>query len=294
MGWLSLSFEIGADGVEAVSEALLEAGALAVDVEDAQAGAEDEEPVYAEGGAAARPWRRNVVRALLAADADPGGILGTACARAGLAPAAFRVEAVAERDWVRETQAQFAPIAISPRLWIVPSWHAPPVADAVNVVLDPGIAFGTGSHPTTRMCLRWLERTIAGRESVIDYGCGSGILAIAAVKLGAARVAGIDIDAQALLAARANAIQNRVEIEFRAAADRAGEQADIVVANILAHPLLVLAPLLAGLTARGGRIALAGILAPQADELIAAYREWFEIGRESEEEGWVLLAGARR
>ena len=293
-GWLSLSFEIGADDVEAASDALLEAGALAVDVEDAQAGGEGEEPVYAEGGAASRPWRRNVVRALLAADADPAGVLAAACARAGLAPAPFRVQAVAERDWVRETQAQFAPIGISPRFWIVPSWHTPPVADAVNVVLDPGIAFGTGSHPTTRMCLRWLERTIAGGESVIDYGCGSGILAIAAMKLGAARATGIDIDGQALLAARANAIQNRVEVEFRAAADRAGAAADIVVANLLAHPLLVLVPLLAGLTARGGRLALAGILVPQAEELIAAYREWFEIDRQSEEESWVLLAGVRR
>ena len=294
MGWLSLSFEIGAADVESVTDALLAAGALAVDVEDAAAGGADEDPVYAEGGAASRPWRRNVVRALLAADADPARVLAAACARAGLEAAPYRVQAVAERDWVRETQAQFAPIAISPRLWIVPTWHAAPVADAVNVVLDPGIAFGTGSHPTTRMCLSWLERTIAGGESVIDYGCGSGILAIAAMKLGAARATGIDIDQQALLAARANAIQNRVEVQLRAAADRAGAAADIVVANILAHPLLVLAPLIAGLTARGGRLALAGILVAQAEEVIAAYREWFELDRACEEEGWVLLAGARK
>jgi ribosomal protein L11 methyltransferase len=293
-GWLSVSFEVGVADVEAVTDALLEAGALAVDVADAQAGGEAEEPVYAEGGGTPRPWRRNIVRALIAAEADPAAIAAAASAGTGVELAPSRVEAVADRDWVRATQAQFAPIEISPRLWIVPSWHRAPVADAVNVVLDPGIAFGTGSHPTTRMCLRWLERAIAGGESVIDYGCGSGILAIAAMKLGAARATGMDIDAQALLAARGNAIQNRVDVDFRAAAERAGAAADIVVANILAHPLLVLAPLLAGLTARGGRLALAGILAPQAQELCATYREWFEIDRESEDEGWVLLAGVRR
>jgi ribosomal protein L11 methyltransferase len=204
------------------------------------------------------------------------------------------VQSVADRDWVRETQAQFAPIRVSPRLWIVPSWHAAPDPAALNIVLDPGLAFGTGGHPTTRLCLNWLERAIGGGESVIDYGCGSGILAIAAMKLGAGSAVGIDIDAQALLAARGNAIQNRVEVEFRGAAARACPPADIVVANILARPLIVLAPLLAGLTAPGGRLALAGLLAAQAQDVHAAYDEWFDLGREGEEEGWVVLAGTRK
>ena len=294
MGWLSISFEIGSAGVETLSDALLEAGALAVDVADAAAGSDREEPLYAEGVDVPRAWRRSVVRALVAGDTDAAAWVAATWARAGLEAVPYSVQAVADQDWVRVTQAQFVPIPVSSRLWIVPSWHAAPDPAAVNVVLDPGVAFGTGNHPTTRLCLRWLERTISGGETVIDYGCGSGILAIAAMKLGAAGATGIDIDEQALLAARGNAIQNQVRVEFRAAADRGGRAADIVVANILAHPLIVLAPLLAGLTAPRGRLALAGILAPQAPELCAVYGEWFDLGKDSEEENWVLLAGVRK
>jgi ribosomal protein L11 methyltransferase len=293
--WLSISFEIDATAAEAVTDALLEEGALSVDVEDAAAGSAQEDAVFAEGGREApRLWRSNRVRALVPAGADAVALLAAACARAGIASPPGDVRAVADRDWVRETQAQFAPIRISPRLWIVPTWHAAPDAAALNIVLDPGLAFGTGGHATTRLCLTWLEHAIAGGESVIDYGCGSGVLAIAAMKLGAASAVGIDIDAQALLAARANAIQNQVQIEFRPAADGACRPADIVVANILARPLIVLAPLIAGLTVSGGRVALAGILSAQAPELRAAYGEWFDLGQEGEEDGWVLLAGTRK
>ena len=273
MSWLSISFEVGASDVESVTDALLEAGALAVDVEDAAAGSELEEPLFSEGAEQPRAWRQNLVRALVAPDSDAGAIVAAACGRAGVALASHDVRVVPEQDWVRATQAQFAPIRISARLWIVPSWHDPPDPAALNVVLDPGMAFGTGNHPTTRLCLRWLARTVAGGESVIDYGCGSGILAIAAMKLGAAGATGIDIDPQALVAARENAIQNRIHVEFRAAADRAGRAADIVVANILAQPLIVLAPVLASLTAPHGRLALAGILAPQTAEMRAAYKQ---------------------
>jgi ribosomal protein L11 methyltransferase len=294
MHWISVSFEIGASEVEAITDALLAAGALAVDVEDAQAGTEREEPLFAEGAEPPGSWRLNVVRALLAAEADAGAVVAAACALAGVAAPRHTTETVPDRDWVRQTQAQFQPIQITPRLWVVPSWHTPPDPGALNVTLDPGLAFGTGNHATTRLCLRWLARTIAGGESVIDYGCGSGLLAIAAMKLGAASATGIDVDDQALLAARGNAIQNRVHVEFRAAADRAGRAADIVVANILAHPLIVLAPVLAGLTAPRGSLALAGILAPQAAEVRAAYGEWFDMVPDSEEENWVLLAGVRK
>ena len=295
MPFISLSFEVPSSEVEAVTDALLEAGALAVDVADAAAGSGTEEALYAEGGPPAPgAWRRNVVRALVAADADARALAAAACGRAGVALPPYRVQPVADQDWVRAAQAQFVPIRISSRLWIVPTWHAAPDPHAVNVILDPGLAFGTGSHPTTRLCLNWLERTITGGESVIDYGCGSGILAIAAVKLGAGSALGIDIDEQALLAARGNAIQNQAQVEFRAAADRAGRAANIVVANILSRPLMVLAPLLAALTAPRGRLALAGILGSQATEVCAAYAEWFDIERESEEENWVLLAGVRK
>jgi ribosomal protein L11 methyltransferase len=294
MSWLSVSFEIGASEVETITDALLAAGALAVDVEDAHAGSEREESLFAEGAEPPGTWRHNVVRALLSADADAATVVAAACAQAGVPAPPCKTELVPEQDWVRVTQAQFHPIQITSKLWIVPSWHTPPDPAALNVILDPGLAFGTGNHATTRLTLRWLARTIAGGESVIDYGCGSGILAIAAMKLGAASAAGIDIDDQALLAARENAIQNRVHIEFRAAADRAGRAADIVVANILAHPLIVLAPVLARLTAPRGRLALSGILAPQATEVRSAYGEWFDMVADSEEESWVLLAGVRK
>jgi len=295
MSWLSVSFEVAYSEVEAISDALFEAGALAVDVEDAAAGTAAEEAQFDEGsGPGDRAWRRNCIRALFAAESDVPALLAGVCRSAGMDLPDYRVQAVADQDWVRATQAQFPPVQISRRLWIVPTWHTAPDPSALNIVLDPGLAFGTGTHPTTRMCLSWLERVVIRGASVIDYGCGSGILAIAAMKLGAASAVGIDIDEQALLAARGNAIQNRVEVDFRAAAAPTGRAADIVVANILSRPLVVLAPLLATLTATGGRIALAGILASQAAEVGAAYGQWFDIGTECEAENWVLLAGTRK
>lgn len=295
MSWLSVSFEMAASDVEAVTDALLESGALAVDVTDADAGTAAERAMFAEPGAGPlHGWRRSLVSALVAEDADPAALLAAACARAGLVPPPHSVQRVADQDWVRETQSQFAPIRISPRLWIVPSWTAVPDPRAVNIMLDPGLAFGTGSHATTRSCLRWLERVVRGGESVIDYGCGSGILAIAAIKLGAAAAAGVDIDRQALLAARRNAVQNRVDAIFHGAAVAIRQPAQIVVANILAHPLIVLAPLLARLTVPGGRLALAGLLAEQVADVNAAYREWFDLSADEEDEGWVLLGRLRR
>ena len=294
MSWLSIQFELDERFVEPVSEALLAAGALSVDVADAEAGLPGERPLFGEPGAAppAR-WQRSRIRVLLDPEADPAAVLGAACAHVGIPAPPHKVERVPEQDWVRATQEQFAPIRVSQRLWIVPSWHRPPDPAAINIVLDPGLAFGTGGHPTTRLCLRWLERTVRGGETVIDYGCGSGVLAIAALKLGAARATGVDIDEQALLAARRNAMQNQVDAGFHGAAEETGESAHIVVANILAHPLIVLAPVLARLTRPGGRLALAGLLPPQAEEVCAAYRAWFDIGIEEEDEGWTLLSGIR-
>ncbi|HLT26578.1 MAG TPA: 50S ribosomal protein L11 methyltransferase, partial [Zeimonas sp.] len=202
--------------------------------------------------------------------------------------------AIAERDWVGETQTQFAPIEIGPRLRISPSWHQVAEHDrARTIVLDPGLAFGTGSHPTTRMCLRWIERALPAGARVIDYGCGSGILAIAAARLGAAEVTGIDIDPQALAAAQRNAQANGVSITLRSSGETPPAAADVVVANILANPLRVLAPLLEALVAPGGRLVLAGLLDRQADEIARCYprialRPWRSL------DGWTCLAGTRR
>lgn len=296
MSWLAVVLQVDAGCVEPLSEALLEAGAMAVDIADAAAGTPHEEARFAEPGAALEPgWTLNRVTALFGAETDLSSAVPSALRAAGLpSTTAYRVERVHDRDWVRATQSQFTPTRISSRLWVVPSWHTPPDPQAINIVLDPGLAFGTGTHPTTRLCLRWLAANVRGGESVIDYGCGSGILGIAAMKLGAARACGVDIDPQALLAARRNAMQNRVDVEFVAALSPERGPAQLVVANILANPLIVLAPLLARLTARGGRIALSGILSEQRKEVGAAYEAWFEMEAVEEDEGWTLVSGVRK
>lgn len=289
--WLSVKLAADGEQAEALSEALLASGALSVSVEDRDAGTEAETPQFGEPGQARpRAWRHNWVVALLPGDTDVPALLD----RLGLAVGTeHTVEAVPEQDWVRQTQAQFDPISISDRLWIVPSWHEAPRPDAVNIALDPGLAFGTGSHPTTRLCLKWLDNHLKGGETVLDYGCGSGILAIAAAKLGAARVVGVDIDPQAVTAARDNALRNQVEAQFFLPDAAPPIQADILLANILTNPLKALAPLLAGRTRTGGQIILSGILEVQADEVIAAYAPWFDLSRSDLLDGWALLAGVR-
>jgi ribosomal protein L11 methyltransferase len=295
MPWLCATLLAPENAVEALSDALLEAGALAVDVQDAAAGTPEERPIFAElGEAPASGWRLNRVGALFDIAADVQAQVPAALAAAGLdARTAFSLERIEDADWVRLTQSQFQPLCITPRLWIVPSWHEAPDPAAINIELDPGVAFGTGAHPTTRLCLRWLAATVGPGDDVIDYGCGSGILAIAALKLGARSALGIDIDAQAVAAARLNAARNGVAARFATADAAAAAPAQIVVANILANPLAVLAPLLARLTRPGGRIALSGILAGQAEGVLAAYAGAFAMRRGDEDEGWVLLTGRR-
>jgi ribosomal protein L11 methyltransferase len=278
-----------------LSDALLEQGALSVSLEDAGAGSDAETPLYGEPGMQVdAAWPQSLVSALCAQHADPAQLLAAACARIGLAQMPdYRVEPVAEQDWVRRSQAQFEPIRICARLWIVPSWATAPDPGALNRVLDPGLAFGTGSHPTTRLCLQWLERTIAGGERILDYGCGSGILAIAALRLGASAALGVDVDPLALPAARENAQRNRVDARFIDTETASDFQADLVVANILANPLILLAPLLARHARSGARIALSGILEAQAAEVMRAYTPWFDLRIGGSDANWVLLEGRR-
>jgi len=217
----------------------------------------------------------------------------------GLNDLVYSVEPLAEQDWVRATQSQFDPIRIRDDLWIVPTWHDAPNPTALNIILDPGLAFGTGSHPTTHLCLAWLADKVHPGVSVLDYGCGSGILAIAAKKLGAGRVIGTDIDAQAIEASHYNAEQNQVEAAFYLPDQLAPNQlredpADLVVANILSSALSVLAPALAAACKPGGSIALSGILRGQAEQVAAIYAEWFEMNEPAFLESWVLLTGRRK
>ncbi|HEV7392810.1 MAG TPA: 50S ribosomal protein L11 methyltransferase, partial [Burkholderiales bacterium] len=287
MPWLSATFVVDTAVVEPLSDALIDAGAISVDVSDADAGTARERPVFDEPEyPASSTWSKARLSALFGADVNVPAAMASACEQAGVKPAtAFEVARVEDDDWVRRTQAQFTPQHVTQRLWIVPSWHEAPQPDALNIVLDPGLAFGTGTHPTTRLCLRWLDRVVRGGESIIDFGCGSGILAIAALKLGAARASGVDIDAQAIVAARRNAVQNRAAATFVSAADHLSGPADILVANILAQPLIVLAPLLAELTRQGGRLALSGILVEQAAEVQETYGAWYDFEPMQDEDG---------
>ncbi len=292
--YFALRFDASAADAEAWSDALLEAGALSVDLSDPLAGTADESPLYGEPGiAAAEGWARSRVVALFPADADCRSALhGVAQWLAQPIPP-HEIFPIAEQDWVRQTQAQFGPIEIARGFWIVPSWSAIPDPGALNLRLDPGLAFGTGSHPTTRLCLEWLREHLAGGESVLDYGCGSGILAIAAAKLGADHVMGIDVDPQAVRASEHNARENDVDAAFVEPDALPAATYEVVIANILANPLIVLAPAIAQRVVAGGRIALSGILEQQADSVVAAYARWFTLARWRESEGWVLLAGER-
>ena len=290
----AVRFDVEASDADRWSDALLAAGVLCVDAADPCAGTHAEAAQFAETEDAAPRWWPVTRLTALCDDADPVALLRDGARALGVALPAFETFAVADQDWVRATQAQFQPIRIAEDFWIVPSWCDAPRPDALNIVLDPGLAFGTGAHPTTQLCLRWLRGVVESRSSVLDYGCGSGILAIAAAKLGAHRVVGTDIDDQAVRASIANARANRVDAAFAGVDELSSEHFDIVVANILANPLRVLAPALAARTVRGGSIALSGILAMQADDVVDAYAAWFDMRLEARDDGWVLLAGVRR
>jgi ribosomal protein L11 methyltransferase len=294
MPWLQLHCDVDAASAEALSDALMEGGALSAGIEDADAGTPDEKPQFGEPGMdIAAAWEHSRVVALFEADADPGAVLAACCAELGLAVPAFTLEDVAEQNWVQLTQSQFEPIRVSDRLWIVPSWHESPAPDAINLILDPGMAFGTGSHPTTRLCLEWLECHVTTGASLLDYGCGSGILAIAAARLGARPVSGVDIDSQAVDAAKANAERNNVVAHFADSRAPITGQFDILIANILANPLKALAPALASHVRPGGKLALSGILVEQEEEMMAIYSPWFAMSVADRREGWVCLEGSR-
>ncbi|MGX4642051.1 50S ribosomal protein L11 methyltransferase [Massilia sp. SYSU DXS3249] len=302
MSWTEVVIEIAREHAEGLSDALMEAGALSVSVEDADEGTDQEKPLFGEPGMepTEAAWDHSRVVALTDTDADQQAIVAEAAAAIGLASVpAFTTRAVADADWVRLTQSQFEPIHIGTNIWVVPSWHEAPDPDGLILELDPGLAFGTGSHPTTRLCMEWLEAHPKPGKSVLDYGCGSGILAMVAKKLGAADVAGVDIDPQAIESARANAERNGCEISFYvpdafAASSNerhAGGKFDIVVANILSSPLKLMAPMLSGRVAPGGSLVLSGVLARQAEEVAAAYAPFIKLGVWAEQDGWVALQG---
>lgn len=294
MPWQELRIHANSTHAEALSDALFDLGALSVSIEDAAAGTELEKPIFGEPGMPLEQlWDESVVVVLLEEDSDAELMVTAAANVVGIAPPRHSVSRVEEQDWVRLTQSQFDPIQVSERLWITPTWHAA-TPNAINIALDPGLAFGTGSHPTTWLCLQWLDAEVRAGESVLDYGCGSGILAIAAKLLGAGEVHGVDIDAQAMTASAQNAEQNHVAAQFFLP-DAAPERSyDLVVANILTNPLKMLMPLLASRCRSGGRLVLSGILAEQAEDIIGIYAPMFSLAVSAEREGWVRIAGTRK
>ncbi len=277
--------------VDAVSDALDALDALSVSVEDADAQTEAEQPLFGEPGLPApkEGWHRSRILALFAneqAACEASRVLQAqdflaGCRVLGVAP-------VPDQDWVRLTQSQFAPVEITPEFWIVPTWHEPPAQARRVIRLDPGLAFGTGTHPTTRMCLHWIATHQPAGQRVLDYGCGSGILAIGAARFGASQVDAVDIDAAAVQATLANAQANSVVLNA-GQPEMAQGPYQLVLANILATPLKVLAPLLCSLVAPGGSLVLAGILERQADELRAAYAPHGSLSVSDSQEGWVLM-----
>ena len=295
MAWVSLHIEAHSQNADLLSDTLMEIGALSASIEDANAETPDEQPIFGEpGDPPPGIWNKNIISALFNDDVDIANVIAQIEEITGFEDLVYSTETVAEQDWVRATQSQFDPIRITDDLWIVPTWHDAPNPNALNVVLDPGLAFGTGSHPTTHLCLAWLVDQVKPPHHVLDYGCGSGILAIAAKKLGAAEVVGVDIDAQAIISSEFNAEQNQVSADFYMATDYPEKQADIVVANILSSALSVLAPALAGACKQHGRIALSGILREQAEQVSAIYAEWFTMDAPVFMDSWTLLTGTKK
>ena len=275
MPWRALMLEVAAAQAETLSDALLGQGAQSVWID-------------------ALGQTRRRLHALFDAGADAASLLGAAAAAAGCPVPPYRAYDVADEDWVRTTQAQFGPLCIAGKLWIVPSWDQPPPGAGVVLRLDPGLAFGTGSHPTTRLVLAWLATAPLAGARVLDYGCGSGILAIAAAKLGAVRVDAVDVDPLALATTIDNARVNGVSLGVHGPEQLPPGAYDVVVANILSQPLIVLEPLLAARTRLGGRVALSGILEAQAGEVAEAYGAHFGARVVAREDGWALVEGRRR
>ena len=294
MPWIQVRLDTTSDHAEILEDLLLEAGACAVTLQDAK-----DQPVYEPELGTTPLWQNTVVVGLFDAQTRTDELIPFLESKAGLAPFPHhKIELVEDKDWEREWMTHFHPMQFGQRLWVCPSWKEVPDPNAINLMLDPGLAFGTGTHPTTALCLRWLDQQEQLNEKeIIDYGCGSGILAIAALLLGAHSAVGVDLDPQALEATLENARRNQIpagKLAVFLPGDEPDEQADVVLANILAGPLTQLAEKLASLTRTGGSIALSGILAEQADDIIKTYEQWFIMDDPVTFDGWAMLSGKRR
>ncbi|OCX22949.1 ribosomal protein L11 methyltransferase [Stutzerimonas xanthomarina] len=291
MPWLQLRLAIAPEQASTLEDALLGVGAVSVTFMDAE-----DQPIFEPDLGTTPLWSKTHLLALFEADVVESNLLAHLQLLAGGELPDYQLERIEDQDWERSWMDNFQPMRFGRRLWIVPSWHAAPEPDAVNLLLDPGLAFGTGTHPTTALCLEWLDEQDLRGQQVIDFGCGSGILAIAALLLGAEQAIGTDIDPQALEASRDNAGRNGIDparFPLYLPEQLPAAQADMVVANILAGPLVALAPQITALVKPGGRLALSGVLAEQAEEVRAAYRDTFDLDPTEEKDGWVRISGVR-
>lgn len=293
MSWMQLRIVSQRDHAERLEEALLAAGAVSVTMED-----NADQPILEPALGETPLWNNIRITGLFSADTDTLHATTVATAHYHETLPAYRWEILEDKDWERAWMENFHPMRFGQRLWICPSWQQPPAPDDVNLLLDPGLAFGTGTHPTTALCLQWLDSCPLKDKLVIDYGCGSGILGIAALLLGARQVIAIDNDPQALLATQDNASRNQIGSEqiqtFLPQQAPTDLQADIVIANILAGPLTELACTLSALTASGGLLALSGIISSQAQPLCEHYQQWFDMDAAATEQDWVRLTGTKR
>ncbi|MEL0612670.1 50S ribosomal protein L11 methyltransferase [Marinomonas arenicola] len=295
MPWLQIRLNTTPEHVPAFEDTLLDCGAIVVTFEDVH-----DDPVYEPDLNTTPLWKHTQVTGLFEADADLEHIRPAvehkAAALGDAESLELKIEIVEDKDWEREWMDSYHPIKFGERLWVCPSWREVPDENAITLMLDPGLAFGTGTHPTTALCLQWLDSIDCDNKTIIDYGCGSGILGIAGLLLGANNMVGIDIDPQAVQATQANAERNQIDparIEVKLPPYESDLQADIVVANILAGPLAQLATTITALVKPNGKLALSGILANQAQEVIEAYQEWFTIESITEKEEWVRIVGVK-
>jgi ribosomal protein L11 methyltransferase len=292
MSWLQLRLAITPEQAPALEDQLLELGAVSVTFMDAE-----DQPIFEPDLGTTPLWSNTHLLALFETDTDGEALLQHLRLLWQAELPAHELEQIEDQDWERSWMDNFHPMRFGQRLWIVPSWHAAPEPDAVNLLLDPGLAFGTGTHPTTSLCLQWLDAQQLQGKTLIDFGCGSGILAIAGLLLGAEHAVGTDIDIQALEASRDNAQRNQIadeHFDLYLPEHMPAAPADVLVANILAGPLVSLAPRLASLVKPGGLLALSGILAEQTDEILQAYRDDFELDPVANQEGWIRVSGRRR
>lgn len=294
MSFKQIIINIDSQRAEQLSDIFFDLGALSVSIEDEHEGTELEQPIFNEPGMIVEAlWEHSKVVVLFDDLADVASLVSAAEIELD-AKFSYVQENVDDQDWVRLTQSQFEAIEVTPNLYIVPSWHSIPDAEATGIILDPGLAFGTGSHPTTFMCLRWIAENITPELEVLDYGCGSGILAITAKKVGAKLVDGVDIDSQAIESSLYNAEVNQVRVNFCLPNQFLAKQYDVVIANILSNPLRMLASALASYVKPSGQIILSGILESQIEEMCEIYAQWFVMSTYTIQEGWACLHGVKK